>query len=91
MLLHDAMMTIHHPSNSKFALFHLVDKSWREVCHILTTLKLAESYAHAMISALLLFLQWKFAKEKGNQAGPLITKWFKPATHTRVADAYWDP
>ncbi len=53
-------------------------------------LKLAESFAHAMILALLPYLQWKISKEKGDQASPLIAKWFKPAAHTCAADAYWD-
>jgi len=91
MLLWDMMMMIHHPSNPKFALFHSVDKSWREVCYILTILKLAESYAHAMISALLPFLQWKFTKERGDQVASLIAKWFTPTAWVWVADAYWDP
>jgi len=78
LLLRDAMMSIHHPTNEKFALFHSIDKSWREACHILMVLKSAESYAHAMISALLPYLQWKVCKAKSNQAGPIISKWFKP-------------
>jgi len=28
MSLRDAMMSIRHPTNEKFALFHLIDKSW---------------------------------------------------------------
>jgi len=51
------MMLIQHPTNAKFALFHLVDKLWQEACHILMVLKLAESYVHVMISALLPYLQ----------------------------------
>jgi len=49
MSLQDAMMTFCHPTKSKFDLFHSVDKSRQEHCHILTIPKLAGSYAHAMI------------------------------------------
>jgi len=73
------MMSIRHPTNGKFALFHSIDKLWWEICHVLTVLKLVELYAHAMISALLPYLQWKISKEKGDQVGPIIAKWFKPA------------
>jgi len=89
--LRDAMMLIRHPTNAKFALFHSINKSWRETCHILTVLKLAELYTNAMISALLPYLQWKVCKEKSNQAGPIISKWFKPEARARAVDAYWDP
>jgi len=89
--LRDAMMAIRHPTNAKFALFHSIDKSWREACHILTVLKSAESYAHAMISALLPYLQWKVCKAKGDQAGPIIAKWFTPEARARAVGAYWDP
>jgi len=91
MSLRDAMMSICHPTNEKFALFHLIDKSWQETCHILMVLKTAESYAHAMISALLPYLQWKVYKVKSKQAGPIIAKWFKPEARARAVDAYWDP
>jgi len=84
------MMSICHPTIGKFALFHSIDKSWRETCHVLMVLKSAESFAHAMISALLPYLQWKISKEKGEQASPLIAKWFKPAAHACAADTYWD-
>jgi len=89
--LRDAMMLICHPTNAKFMLFHLIDKSWCEACHILTVLKSAESYAHAMISALLPYLQWKVCKEKSDQVGPIISKWFKLEAQARAVDAYWDP
>jgi len=91
MSLRDAMMSIRHPTNAKFAPFHLIDKSWREACHILTVLKSAESYAHVMISALLPYLQWKVCQVKSEQAGPIISKWFKPEARARAVDAYWDP
>jgi len=91
MSLQDAMMSIRHPTNEKFALFHSIDKSWRETCHILTVLKSAESYAHAMISALLPYLQWKVCKMKSDQVGPIIAKWFNPEARAQAVDAYWDP
>jgi len=52
--LRDAMMAICHPTNEKFALFHSINKSWREACYVLTILKSAELYAHAMSIALLI-------------------------------------
>jgi len=42
-----------------------------------------------MIAGMLPYLQWKFGaddKKKG-----YIAKWFKPATCTQAANAYWDP
>jgi len=91
MSLWDAMMSIWHPTNSKFALFHLVDKLQHKQCHILMVLKVAKSYAHAMILALLPYHQWKFSKQEGKYAVPVITKWFKPDACPHVADAYLDP
>jgi len=44
-----------------------------------------------MISALLPYLQWKVCKAKSDQAGPIISKWFKPEARTQAVDAYWDP
>jgi len=84
------MMAVCHPTNEKFALFHSIDKSWREACYVLTILKLAELYAHAVISTLPPHSQWKISKDKGDQAGLLITKWFKPAAQAHTIDAYWD-
>jgi len=78
MTLQDAMMTICHPTNEQFALLHLIDKLCWEQCHVLTVLKLAESFEHAMISALLPFLQWKFSKQDSDYVKQAITKWFKP-------------
>jgi len=37
------------------------------------------------------YLQWKINKTKGDQAGPIIAKWFKPKACTQALDAYWDP
>jgi len=55
-----AMMSIPHPTNNKFALFHTIDRHWIEKCHVLMVLKSAESYARAMIAGMLPYLQWKF-------------------------------
>jgi len=41
-----------------------------------------------MILALLPYLQWKISKEKGDQAAPLITKWFKLVACTQAVNAY---
>jgi len=84
------MMDLHHPTNLKFMLFHLIDKSHWEPCYILTILKSAESYTYAMISALLPYLLWKFAKVFGEEAAA-IAKWFKPTACAQATDAYWDP
>jgi len=50
-------------------------------------LKSAEFYAHAMISALLLYLLWNYSKTFGEEAAA-IAKWFKPAASARATDAY---
>jgi len=64
------IMTLHHPSNKKFALFHLVDKSQFKTCHVLTVLKSAKSYAHAMIAGLLPYLLWHFMDNADSANGP---------------------
>jgi len=56
LLLPDAMMSIRHSTNGKFALCHSIDKLWHETCYVLTVLKLAKSYVHAMILELLPYL-----------------------------------
>jgi len=85
--LWDVMMAIHHPTNPKFALFHLINKLWWETCYILAVLKSTELYMHAMILALLPNLQWKISKEKGSQAATPIAKWFKLEARSRAVDA----
>jgi len=80
------MMLIQHPTNPKFALFHLIGKSWQVACHIWTILKLAELYAHAMILVLLPFLQWNLQRRKGEHVALIIAKWFKPAVWARATD-----
>jgi len=83
------MMSLLHPTNNTFALFHSINRHWIEKCHVLTVLKSAELHARVMITGMLPYLQWKFGpdeKKKGK-----IAKWFKPATRARAADAYWDP
>jgi len=49
----NAIMSIPYLTNKKFTLYHLVDKSQFEQCHILTVLKSAEFYGWAMIAGLL--------------------------------------
>jgi len=72
-------------------LFHLINKSCCEQCHIQTVLKAAKSFAHAMILALLPFLQWKYLMLDSDYAKQAITKWFNPAAQSWVVDVYWDP
>jgi len=52
-------------------------------------LKSAESYAHAMILALLPYLQCKISKEKVDHVAPLIAKWLKLAAWAQAVNAYW--
>jgi len=78
MTLRDAMMDLHHPTNQKFALFHTIDKHFRDNCYVLTVLKLAESHAHAMIAAMLPYLLWSHAKSKTRPKASAIKKWFSP-------------
>jgi len=89
MTLRKAMMSLSHPTNNKFALFHSIDRHWLEKCHVLTLLKSAESQARAMIAGMLPYLQWKFGSDEKKKSQ--IAKWFKPATRVRTVDAYWDP
>jgi len=86
--LRGAMMTIKHPTNAKFNLFHSIDRHRLEKCHMLTVLKSAESAARAMIAAMLPYLLWKLGKDARSKS--TIAKWFKPAARARAADAYWD-
>jgi len=51
-----AIMSIAHPTNKKFTLFHLIDRSQFKTCHILTVLKSAELYRQVMIMGLLPYL-----------------------------------
>jgi len=87
----DAIMSIPHPTNKKFTLYHLVDKSCFEQCHILTVLKSAESYGLAMIAGLLPYLLWKFAGDIDMRKCSIISQWFKPVVQQHAEDAYWDP
>jgi len=68
MNLRTAMMTLRHPTNEKFALFHSIDRHWIKKCHVLMVLKSAEAQARSMIAGMLPYLQWKFGiddKKKG--------------------------
>jgi len=89
--LQDAIMSIPHPTNKKFTLYHSVDKSRFEQCHILTVLKSAESYRWAMIAGLLPYLLWKFAGDTDTCKCSIISQWFKPVARQHAEDAYWDP
>jgi len=89
MNLQMAMMSIPHPTNNKFALFHTIDRHWIEKCHVLMVLKSAESYARAMIAGMLPYLQWKFGAYDNKKN--YIAKWFQPTARARAANAYWDP
>jgi len=55
-----AMMSLRHPTNNKFALFHSIDNHWIKKCHVLTVLKSAEFQARAMSAGILPYLQWKY-------------------------------
>ncbi len=91
MSLRDAMMSIKHPANPCFSLFHSIDKHWKDNCYVVTCLKLANSLAHAMIAALLPYVKWTLEAKFGKVATSQVPKWFKPTAHLRAADAYWDP
>jgi len=77
MSLCTAIMSLSHPSNNKFTLFHSIDRHWFEKCHVSTVLKLAESQACAMIAGMLPYLQWKFGADDLKKGK--IANWFKPA------------
>jgi len=79
MILHDAMMDLRHPTNKKFNLFHMIDKHFRDKCHVLMVLKSAKSQAHAMITAMLPYLLWQHAKSALGPKASALNKWFKPA------------
>jgi len=89
--LRDAMMAIKHPANPRFSLFHSIDQHWKDDCYIVTCLKLADSFAHAMIAALLPYVKWMLEVNHGKIAKSQVPKWFKPAARIRMADTYWDP
>jgi len=91
MTLRDAMMDLRHPTNQNFNLFHSIDKHFRENCHVLTVLKSAESYAHAMIAAMLPYLLWQHAQSKPGPKASALKKWFSPAARRRAEDAFWCP
>jgi len=75
--LRDAMMTIKHLANPCFSLFHSIDKHWKDDCYIITCLKSADSLAHAMIAALLLYIKWTLEAQYGKVANKQVPKWFK--------------
>jgi len=77
--LQDAMMSLKHPSNPRFSLFHSIDQNWKDNCYLTTCLKSANSLAHAMIAALLPYLKWTLETKHGKVATAQVPKWFKPA------------
>jgi len=91
MSLRDAMMSIKHPVNPCFSLFHSIDKHWKDDCYVVTCLKLADSLAHAMIAALLPYVKWTLKAKFRKVATLQVPKWFKPTARLHAADAYWDP
>jgi len=91
MTLRDAMMALRHPTNPKFALFHSIDKHFRDACYVLTVLKSAESQAHAMIAAMLPYLLWQHVHSKSGPKASALKKWFSPTARRHADDAYWCP
>jgi len=91
MTLQDAMMDLCHPTSKKFNLFHLIDKHFHDMCHVLTVLKSAESHAHTMIAAMLPYLLWQHAQSKPGPKALAFKKWFKLAAHRRAEDVFWCP
>jgi len=89
--LQDAMMSLKHPANPRFFLFHLIDKHWKDNCYLVTCLKSADSLVHAMIAALLPYLKWTLEAKHGKIATAQVPKWFKLATCLRSMEAFWDP
>jgi len=85
------MMALRHPTNPKFALFHSIDKHFRDACHVLTVLKLAELQAHAMIAMMLPYLLWQLAHSKSGPKASALKKWFSPMAQRCADDAYWCP
>jgi len=85
------MMDLRQPTNNKSNLFHTIDKHFRDKCHVLTVLKSAESQAHAMIAAMLLYLLWQHAKSQPGPKASALKKWFKPEARRRAEDAFWCP
>ncbi len=85
------MMSLKHPANPRFSLFHSIDKHWKDDCYLVTCLKSANSLAHAMIVALLPYLKWTLKAEHGKIAMVQVPKWFKPATCLQSTEAFWDP
>jgi len=91
MTLHDVMMDLCHPTNKKFALFHTIDKHFCNMSYVLTVLKSAESHAHAMIAAMLLYLLWLHTQSTAGPKALALKKWFSPTARRRADDAYWCP
>jgi len=89
--LRDAMMSLKHPANPRFSLFHSIDKHWKDDCYLVMCLKSVDSLAHAMIAALLPYLKWTLEAKHGKIAMAQVPKWFKLAAQLRSTEAFWDP
>jgi len=90
--LRDVIMSICCPNQCQICTFLLCQQIILQTIscpHCVLTL--AESFVHAMILALLPFLQWKYLKPDGKYAEQAIAKWFKPSAWLWAVDAYWVP
>jgi len=75
MSLRDVMMSLKHPSNLRFSLFHSIDKHWKDNCYLITCLKSADSLTHTMIAGLLPYLKWTLEVKHGKIAMAQVPKW----------------
>jgi len=89
--LRDVMLSLKHPANPRFSLFHSIDQHWKDYYYLGMCLKSANSLVHAMIAALLPYLKWTLEAKHGKVATSQVPKWFKPAARSQSNDAYWDP
>jgi len=83
MSLQMAMMSLHHPTNSKFALFHSINWHWIEKCHVLMVFKSAKSQARAMIAGMLPYLQWKYGRNEQKRANSQVVQTSSPGESNR--------
>jgi len=81
------MMSLKHPSNSQFSLFHSIDQHWKDDCYLVICLKSADSLTHVMIAALLPYLKWILEAKHGKVATAQVPNWFKPAAQLWSNDA----
>jgi len=64
----DAMMSIKHPANLQFSLFHSIDQHWKDNCYVITCLKSVDLLAHAMTAVLLPYIKWMLEAKYGKVA-----------------------